>query len=168
MSSSALCALGCRRRRGFQAGEDAAERTAADAAQTAPEGDGLCSGTLLGHIQPAAIFGGFDEVADSQLLAFLAALVLAAHGIEDVVEETAPLGTDVLVQINLLRRNLVSPAQLVDKLNCIVAIYAELIKIFSGVMLCSGLPVFRNQSDYFPLRGHGRLSPLLPEAVAII
>jgi hypothetical protein len=74
------------------------------------------------------VFGGLDEVADSQLLALLAAPALAAHGIEDVAKETAPLGADVLGQINLLRRDLVSPAQLVDQLNRIVAVDAELVK----------------------------------------
>jgi hypothetical protein len=56
------------------------------------------------------ILGCFDEVAYSQLLAFLGALVLPAHGIEDVVDETAPLVADVFGQINLLRRDLVPSA----------------------------------------------------------
>jgi hypothetical protein len=140
-----------------------------DAARPPPKGRPAGWETLLGHIEPAAIFGGFDEVADSQLLAFLAAPVLVAHGIENVVQETAPFGTDVLVQINLLCRDLVSPAQLVYKLNCIVAIYAELIKSLfrrNAMFWSASLP--SNQSDYFLFRGHGRLSPLLPEAVAII
>ena len=44
-------------------------------------------GTLPGHIEPAAIFRGLDEVSHSQLCALLGALsILAAEGIEHVIQ----------------------------------------------------------------------------------
>jgi hypothetical protein len=79
------------------------------------EGTALLLGTLLGRIEPAAIFGGLDEVSNSQLRALLGALsILAAEGIEDVIQYSAPFRPNVLAQIDLLRRHFVPLAKLSD------------------------------------------------------
>ena len=83
-----------------------------------PVGTALDGGhrrTLLGRIEPAAIFGGLDEVSNSQLCALLGALsILAAEGIEDVIQYSAPFRPNVLAQIDLLRRHFVPLAKLSD------------------------------------------------------
>ena len=70
-----------------------------------------------------------------------------------MAEETPTLGADVLIQINPLRRDSVSPAQLVDQHYRIVAVAAELVRGLlrrNAAFRSAGPP--GDEGDYFPFR----------------